>query len=99
MASVGCVVERPFEIFAFRKVLEVVVVGPGFRVAGRRQEVAAKSRASGIVSFPWRIQTSAGRGWLDVEGHPTPDSVLFLSEGGARLPGRIRRRHGRSQCV
>ena len=63
VASVGSVVERPREIIVFRKL--VVVVGAGFRVAWRRQEAAATSQASGITSFPWKIQTPlvmAGRG-------------------------------------
>ena len=41
-------------------------MGPGFRVAGRRQEVTAKSQASGTMSFPWWIQISAGLSRLGV---------------------------------
>ena len=38
-----------------------VVIGPWFHIGARRQEVTTKSQASGIMSFPKGIQTSAGR--------------------------------------
>ena len=59
LASVGSVVERPFRLFVSCEVLGGVAIWPGFRVAGRRQEVTAKSQASRIMSFPRVIQTSA----------------------------------------
>ena len=65
--------ERSFETFILSKVLVKVVVGPGFRVAGRRQEVTAKSQASGLVSFHGESRRQrVGHGWLDVEDRPTP---------------------------
>ena len=57
VASVGCVVERPLEGLLIRQVLRVRRP----RAAGRRHEVTAKSQASGIVSFPWGLHTSAER--------------------------------------
>ena len=54
-----------------------------FRVAGRRQEVTAKSQASGIVVLPMEIPLWEGVGvWAGLE------------QGGGRLPGRLRRRRG-----
>ena len=52
LASVGCVMEHPFEVF--------VILG--------RQDVTAKSQALGIMSFPQRIQTLEGRSWLGRPG-------------------------------
>ena len=63
MASVGCVMERSFEIFVFSKILGGVVVGPGFRVGGWRQEMTSR-----IMSFPWEFRRQqVGHGWPDVE--------------------------------
>ena len=68
-----------------------VVVGPRFRVKGRRQEVTAKSQASAVMSFQWGFHTSAGRGWLGVAGHQTQGWVRavlpFLSEDAAQTTG------------
>ena len=59
VASVGCVVECPFGIsFAARFWVEALV-GPGFSEARQRQDATAKSKASGIMSFPQGNQTSA----------------------------------------
>ena len=88
LTSVGSVVERLRLSYSARFWVGDVA-GPGFRVAGRRQEVTAKSQASGIMSFPWGIQTSAGRSWPGLE-------LLFPSEDGDMLLGRLRGRHERS---
>ena len=50
--------------------------GPGFRVAGRRQEVTAKSQASGIMFFPWRSRhRQVRRGWPAEGGRQRLDGV------------------------
>ena len=50
---------------------------------GRRQEVTAESQASGIMSFPRRNQTSAGRSWLE------QPSFLFLGTEADFVVGNV----------
>ena len=51
VASVDGVMKRSFERFVSSEFRVEDDVGSGFRVAGRRQEVTAKSQASRVLSF------------------------------------------------
>ena len=69
------------------------VVGPGFGVAGRRQEVTAKFQASGIMSFPWRIQMSVGRRERRSDSGWNWSRPAFSIWAEPRRMGRLRRDH------
>ena len=71
VALVGCVVKRPFfEGLVVCQVLCRLVLGAGFRAAGRWQEVTAKSQASGITSFPlWCRRVSSTPLWAEIDKH------------------------------
>ena len=61
-------------------------------MAGRIQEVTATSKASGIISFPRVIQTSADRSWLARCGRPSDSGPAwtrpaFSFGGGVRFFG------------
>ena len=67
-----------------------------FLVAGRRQEVTAKSQASCVESSPCDIHTSAGRSKLALCESPWRGwrKAASLSVGGGPLLGLRRRRRG-----
>ena len=95
MASVACVVERPFQISYCAWVK--VVVKPGFRVAGR---TGGDRKIPGFRDhvLPMGIHMSAGR-MSAVEGGGVGVGPPSLFRGGGQLPGRLRGRHGRPHCV
>ena len=93
VTSVGCVVERSPEGLVVCQVAFRRPHGAGILAAGRRQEVTAKSRASGIMSSP------QGEGGGCDPGVSVRLEEPSLFSGGDLLPGRLRGRRGPPRCV
>ena len=80
---------------------DVVVPGPWFRDAGRRQQVTAKSQSGPLHGGTG--DRRGGRGWHAGEVRRcqggAEGELLSLPHGGCLLNGRLRRRHGPPGCV